>query len=798
MQKNQKTTKKQRRLTPAQKYFNDEFLRAVKSRQSSCIWTQGDWRDWWEMQEKMAIMWFGDLKNQEYYSADVKSPEIAGRIDSVMQKLAKLNIRFVVRPKRAEVAGFAKIYEEIINYTFNSGRFRYRLRDAFWDALVHGTAALTVDFIVRKRKVKMPVTNPDEMTAKEKRLLKEKGKIPYRIVEVFDRFNVALVNRQLSEIFIDPSARNIDDDVYYAGYYFRVTRMPYKRFKKTYKNRIGFINISRVKPIKKLDNDVFDSDLFFARIDADEDGDYVFLIEMFDYDNDRYMAKANDVFITPDDLPLPYAHKKLNLVLLHPKKLPNSIYGIGLVDALLPIVEQIEQLQNAIYDYVMYTTNPILMVEKNIYGDFSQKYQKAEPGLMIPVMDVGRSVAPLKFPALSVDVFQALQNLKRDAVIATQQDPSQLGVVVKNATATANLINKEITEAYINYVINNFIDSLNDIAKQVFWLHKQYLSKGIVRQMIGDKEPEAVRYTIPVEGKRYVIDWEQYKISKIEYDPNVTGYIELKPDIFFYKDNNGQLQQIHPDDFDIEVSPESVEIISRALEAQKTKEMVQMLAPFMVDPDDEEMVMQNPRGWVDGPSLLRDMLEKSGMPTKYIIKKKEKIQESVARAREQNKLMLQGIEAVSIPGEGRAHIIEHERLLIELIQKRNETNARLKQLLEDENIAMLVANGQVPQEVSNLQDKLETQQKVIDILTKHIELDSKNAAMHIDVFKTEAAPKGGNKEQSPGMQIDLSKGSQLNNAFMNTGLPGQPNLMRMYGTSQGGQGMIGGLASVTE
>jgi len=67
--------------------------------------------------------------------------------------------------------------------------------------------------------------------------------------------------------------------------------------------------------------------------------------------------------------PLPYNDKKIPLAALRSYKAPYQLYGIGLPDLLIPVVTQIELISNAVYDYIMYTTNPMFTASKQDYGE---------------------------------------------------------------------------------------------------------------------------------------------------------------------------------------------------------------------------------------------------------------------------------------------------------------------------------------------------------------------------------------------------------------------------------------------
>ena len=86
-------------LTESQLMFNEQLQRAVDAYQTGCFWDDGPWADRWEIQRKFAYYYYSDISQSDGYRANVKSPEIVGRIQGTLQKMNKFNLQFVVRPK---------------------------------------------------------------------------------------------------------------------------------------------------------------------------------------------------------------------------------------------------------------------------------------------------------------------------------------------------------------------------------------------------------------------------------------------------------------------------------------------------------------------------------------------------------------------------------------------------------------------------------------------------------------------------------------------------------------------------
>lgn len=807
------------KLSETERSFNDLFTNAVQHRRTSCFHDTGyfggsgggNWENRWDLQEKFAISWYNVLDQSQGYRSNVKSPEISGRLQSTMQKLAKLELGFIARPKREEAKFAAQVAQILIDDVFVKAKAKFRLAEAMYGAITHGSYPVTIDFITKERPVKRAIVDYDLMTDEErKKVEKEPGYIPYRSVTERSK-KIVIQPRRLQEIWFDPSARVVHGDLYYAGYYFTATMMPKKRFDKTLAKRSGYKNCDKVRPLGEL-ADANDSSSWF-RPPRNMQEDYVYIVEMQGYDDDTYMVRANDQFVYEG--PLPYNHKKLNVVMFSPFKLSYQIYGIGMVDFMIPIVTQIELLQNAIYDYVFYTSNPMLLVEKSTYNAFSRHYKQARPGLLLPVMNVNQAVQPLKFMPLSMDVFQALQSLQRDAIIASQQDPSQLGVVQKNATATANIINKEVLDAYVNYILENFKEALDEIGSQALSLvHQYYTNKDVNRIVNGDKKEdkgEAEYSKIMITDKKIDIDWEKQSVM-ISNAPGEESFIELRPEIFKSKDKKGKTIYINPDeDIQVTLSSETLQIMSEALEIQTAKENLGQLSGYFVDPADRQKVAQHPAPWINGPAYLEWYANKSKLPKNILIKKTEIEEQDKQRAIEQNNQMFKGEFALPQAGESDAHLEPHLALK-QSLQQILEKDKKTVQTAVDEftnkvneaqqavqmNPTQQMDIPQQPDIDKKLMDKIEKYTQIIDMLDQHIEIDSQPAYM-----RTDSVLNGGYQQpQAPMPQGGGMPGGQGGATMMggmgNMGggnLP-MPNMPGAAGYTQGGPGQLGGPANM--
>ena len=89
-----------------------------------------------------------------------------------------------------------------------------------------------------------------------------------------------------------------------------------------------------------------------------------------------------------------------------------------------------------------------------------------------------------------------------------------MGVIQKNATATANILNKEITEAYVMAMVENFKEDLESVAKMVVSRMHQFMTEKDVNKLINGSSAQeeleetlqnAENYEVPVEDKGVVL-----------------------------------------------------------------------------------------------------------------------------------------------------------------------------------------------------------------------------------------------------------------------------------------------------
>lgn len=698
-----------------------DFNSAKKSRENSSYWgapsTTGDWEQRWDLQEKIDMGW-SEASKQDEFESNVKSPMASGRIESTMHKLRRLDLRFVVRPdnvKEPKDKRKARVVQELLNNLFERREYKTRMMSWFKDCLTHGSAFMHIYYLRKKRTVQMPKNDIKDMSDEEREKLKNKEKV-YKTETIYDYDDIAFEPVKIQEIFVDPSARNLHGTSYEAQYIIRRMLPSLTQFKTMYSADPDAKNVNKVRPVSHYVGE--ETEFFTPPTDVDND-DYVELLHYYNKAEDKYIVLANDVLIK--EMPLPYKHKQLPFVKIDAYEVLHQFYGMGIPDRLMNIQSEEEILKNLVYDRLHITANPIVKVKKSIYGEFSKAYQKAEPGLMVPVNQQD-DVMPLEYQPMNFDMFRGIDALNRDAVLATQIDPIQMGVNQKYVSATTSMLTKEQMDTYITSLIDTWTEPLNVAAKQCVSLMSQF-------------------YTMPrVEGAGKSAKAKQIRLLDIEVNEKTLEvqdkrgkytYLEIKPDFF----------NIHGD-WTIEIAPESVEVQSKAIEMQKSQASLAQLAPFMIDPNNPATSMANPMGWIDGPKMLEWYMETNGIPKEIMAVLSEDEDITAERAELQGKKILSGEPVPGIAGEPELH----KKVHVDQLRIINKQKAEIEKSFENYPPEMMQYMISSPQG-----QQLQELDKIANMLANHLMEDDQPKAMEVQGAVQSSMPQQPEVPMPPGL-----------------------------------------------
>lgn len=698
-----------------------DFNSAKKSRENNSYWgapsATGDWEKRWDLQEKIDMGW-SEAPKQDEFESNVKSPMASGRVESTMHKLRRLDLRFVVRPdnvKEPKDKRKARVVQELLNNLFERREYKTRMMSWFKDCLVHGSAFMHIYYLRKKRTVQMPKTDMKDMSDEEKDKLKNREKV-YKQEVVYDYDDIAFEPVKIQEIFVDPSARNLHGTSYEAQYIIRRMLPSLAQFKAMYSADPDAKNVNKVRPVSHYIGE--ETEFFEPPKDVDND-DYVELLHYYNKAEDKYVVVANDVLIK--EMPLPYKHKQLPFVKIDAYEVLHQFYGMGIPDRLMNIQSEEEILKNLVYDRLHITANPIVKVKKSIYGEFSKAYQKAEPGLMVPVNQQD-DVMPLEYQAMNFDMFRGIDALNRDAVLATQIDPIQMGVNQKYVSATTSMLTKEQMDTYITSLIDTWTEPLNVAAKQCVSLMSQFYTTPRVESAGKSAKARQIRL-LDIEVNEKTLDVQE-KRGKYTY-------LEIKPEFF----------NIHGD-WTIEIAPESVEVQSKAIEMQKSQAALAQLAPFMVDPNNPATSMANPMGWIDGPKTLEWYMETNAIPKELMAVLSEDEDITAERAELQGKKILAGEPVPGIAGEPELH----KKVHVDQLRIINKQKAELEKSFENYPPELMEYMVMSPQG-----QQLQELDKIANMLATHLMEDDQPKAMEVQGAVRSSMPQQPEVPMPPGL-----------------------------------------------
>jgi len=691
-----------------------DFEAARIKRHSGCFWNEsedgsgGDWDERRDYQDKVYLN-YGIVPDQDDYQSNVKSPMASGRIDSLMHKLRNVNLRFIVRPEDSEDSkdrAKARVVQELMMRLFRKGSWQSQIQTGWLDCLIHGDGFYQVYYLKKTRKVKLPKV--EDLTEEEEQDLKDGKKVwEEKTITEYDDIMWEAIDE--NEIYWDPAARCFHGGPYEASYVIRKMVMSEDQFHAVFDNDPDAKNLSKVRPVGSY---VDEDTPYFDAISSEVGENYIKVLHYYNKPEDKYIVLANDIVIKSQ--PLPYIHKEIPILHIGAIPMNHRLRNIGIVDRLSQIQSEEEILKNMVYDRLHDTKNPMWKVKNRIYGEFSKAAQenRFKSGAMLPVY-AQDDVMPMEYPALDFDIFRAIDMINQDATIATQVDPSQMGMSQKYVSATTSVMTKEQRDALVNSLLTNWTREFTIGAYMVVSLMKQFYTVPRVEDALGT---EAKNRRVRLEGIEINPDtMEVVKKGTDEY-----SFFEIDPEYF---DISG--------DWDITVAPESIEVMSKGLEMQKSQAALAQLAPFFVDPNNDQSMMANPFGYIDGPKTVEWYLETNTIPTDLMVQTSEDEDISIKRAEEQGKAMLMGEDMPGIPGEPDAHKRVHVKQLNVQNQKVDELTKEIEGMgpMAAQYVPMLPIGAELKKEV-------ELQQR----LAKHLSEDDMPKMMTEQVALQGAAP----------------------------------------------------------
>lgn len=673
-----------------------KFGQAKRARQNACYWfsytdlstgtnagTGGDWNDWWEIQEKAWAEWHNAF-NSDDFRANVKAPLITGRIESMMDKVAQLNMRWDAKPSTEEDRGKEKVSKALLDWWFSRSGAKNALHTWVKDALIHGSGFARVYYQVAQREYKFPDIEKMKEEAKES---KEEGKEQEDDVEIKWKKSekttiykdIVLEPKPIQSLFFDPSARNLHGRFHSAHWVVERRIMSLEAFKAEYENDPNAHNVDKVKPGVWYD----DADYSFFAVPNDileED-----MVEVLEYENDiddEYAVIANDLCIKSS--PLPWNHKQLSYHKIDVTEFVHQFYHVGVGDFLMNIQGTQEILSNMIIDYIFQSMNQKYLVAATSFGEFTESFIREE-SQFIPMNDsddrpIQSKVMALPHAPVNFDAFRMFDILGQQATLASQMDPTQVASIPPNAPATLGVIAQRQADAKLNGVIDRFANTgWLSAGRQIWALMQQKYSVPEVKEIVGE------------DGKKkYEEKWKSIRLDgfKIVEDEKMGIDIEETPDGFsFFEVKDKFIDTVS--EMDLRIAPDSLEIMNRGLEMQRARELYAQMMPNAVDPDNTQMMRAMEQSGriplYDVYELSRWFAETNSAPSDVLITEDRKDELEYKEAVENANKMLEGENVPGVPGRSKAYI----RAIGQVLRGINGNIQKLDELIKE-------SQGQLP------------------------------------------------------------------------------------------------------
>ena len=725
----------------------DRFHEMKTARQNSCYWSSynevnsgsatsgGDWNARWDMQDKAKLMWslYGAFANSQ---SNVKSPMGMGRVNAFINQCKKINLAYDALPNNPEDRNIANFASEALNYVERTTSSKQQRLMAYEDAATHGSGFWREAYIRTERKYRYPKTK--DLTEEENESYKNKD-IVYGEPETKCIVDTPMsIYVPIRELYWDPSARTDHGPAYAAADVIWRRIIPLEAAKELLRGIPNAKNIDKIESTRTyIHNDDYSG--FFEPPTDTISGNYV---EWLEYENtvkDEYSIVVNDMICV--DTPLPTTHKEITFQKVDYKVKTGQFYGKGIMDEILMIQGAEEVITNMATDYVFNSYRYRAIVASSASGEITEDALSGDNALIVVDDDEGRADIRNKFQQIvnspiGFDLFRLFDIYERQATIATGIDPSQLSLLPQGRTATATLANKEQIEATFGGVIENFINGgLSSGGRQRWELMMQNWKLPRFKDILGmGKDSKKVpNRTIRLEGMEL----------KLNSDSDDLELSTSNKKFSFFEIEGEYLKPT--DTIDIIIKPDIKDIESRAYEQQQVQEELPQLAPFMVDPQNQQQMASHPYPYINGPKWFAERYAPiMKMSTDLLITGEHNSELAIKKAEKDVTKILNGEQVAGMPGSSAAHN-KYEAQVLFAIQAKiaeledevvSDMDRQAKQL-EGEMQGMLPFDpmtGQplsIPEPIPNAEkvDKIERMRDTWTRLSKHLAQDSLPAGL---------------------------------------------------------------------
>jgi hypothetical protein len=705
--------------------LEERYQQLYNNRENNCYWGKDggqhtSWTERWDYLEKLWNGWHA-ADDPDDPRPNLKSPFVFSAIQTTMSELYDQNIEFSVAPWTDNAYKKAPAIENIINEPIYRYGFKKDIYSAFQEALIKGNSFLKADYRVIEKEVQLKKLK--DFTKEDKKLLDE-GKPVYTKQTVIEFNDVNIEHVPLHEVFIDDGARTMHGINYRAHDYIRERTMGLPQFYYEYATDPECFNTDKICIGEKaMHNPLFEYPGMYVGTDS------VVVREWKDDIEDRFIITANGVLIR--NSPLPYNHKLLDLAHIKCIPYPHQFYAMGLGDILENLQVEDETFRNSLLEIMEITTNPKIIANTMVQGEFADQYATAQGGDIIGISGDPSQIQWMSPPIARLAEYMGMRaQIREDAIMLSLIDPKASALPTKTPTAFEAMQTTQATMKAWMMTLKNFAMGMSDLGKQIWAIQKQEYPLRFDDKTLEKKKGD-VRWSNDVIAKKSrsmlldgfkMKDGEDGLVKKVSMPGNKFPF-EMKDEYF----------EVSSDEMDVILSAETMQPFSKLTKARQSQEAMAQLVPMYA------------KGLHKIPEvriLLKDHVHTNGLNPDLIGGDDEDDESAIERAMKQEKQFMKNSVVGSlsdkyevvpgIPGEPVSHTHRHIERLAVLKMLMGSSQAKLDEYMQQVQTlqeSVMAAGGMQqqmptpPDDILDLQIKMRKYLAESTALTDHLSVD---------------------------------------------------------------------------
>jgi len=530
----------------------------------------------WENFEKQ---WEGYFENELIdidrnttgeYRSNVWVPVSYWLIMSSMAEYIQQNPTIMLSPAGEEDMPFAEIMQEITNYSMEIGNFLVEMYRAFLDASIFGTAPIYEYYRCESREIK-ELSKYDPETMKYE--YKKKKITPFKDVyaQSFSPYH----------FYPEPYAESMDT----AAFAFRRFIFNKDDFHANYNDK--FKDAKIVMPAQDHLADDPNWNWWDTTGLTYLNDNQIEVLWEWNKVKDEMNVMANGVLLTEPDMPIPYNHKEIPIVVINSTMRSHRIWGKGMCEVLEKLQYERNVMRNIALDQARLNILKVFFI--NPEAGLTDDQLKLKPGMAIPVKgDPRKAVYPLEYSGIKSDRYKEEEMMDEDAVKATGISPEITGLPKAETLGQAEMMRESLLKRIRLQMVLAYEDGLTRLGRLRVANIKQFYKNPIrVEKVIGEDGTEAIMKEyrkIRMKGKALAISEEtgEYYMQN-DYRDKEYSFFQTIPDLFQDSDTERFYE------YDIKVDPQSSIKVSRGLQQEREK---MFFDTFRGDPDINQIALK--------------------------------------------------------------------------------------------------------------------------------------------------------------------------------------------------------------